>query len=507
VNRRQFLQRAGALGGAALVGGPTLLSGRATAIGRARRGEPRPLLDLPANESPIDTVVVVMMENRSFDHYFGWLAGDERYVERGRSRYGERFRVNGKVRQAFTGPDGAEYKTAPWLEQVGEASPYQGCFHTDPGHGWDQGRAQRDGGFLADGSGNDTYALGYYEADAIPFLSRLAREFTVFDRWHCSVLAATYPNRAYLLAAQSEYQNNTIPTATGGYQTETVYDRLAAAGATAANYASDLPPIALWGERLQQFSRPIDAYFADAEAGTLPNVAFVDPPFLGPNQADDHPHADIRGGQRFLRDVFRGFAESPQWRSGLFVITYDEWGGFFDHVAPPVLPDDHASPDDLQNFGQAGFRVPTVLASPYARRGYVDRHLYDHTSVLRFIEWRFLGAPATGPGRDTASWFLTARDRNARNMGASLVDAPDREVGFDLALTLDPPLPPCAPGHEPEDPVFPPAAAATTPTSGEAARPKSTFELALDAGYFEHVGYDVTPSLMTREWGPKQLVS
>jgi phospholipase C len=506
MDRRQFLQRAGALGGAALLGGPTLLNGRAGAAGRALGGDPRSLLDVSAKESPIDTVVVVMMENRSFDHYLGWLADDERYIERGQSRYGERFRVNGKVRQTYEAPDGTEYETTQWLEQPGESSPYQGCFHTDPGHGWDQGRAQRDGGFLAEGSGNDTFALGYYESTAVPFLSRLAREFTVFDRWHASVLAATYPNRAYLLAAQSEYQNNTLPTATGGYQTETIYDRLATAGATVADYASDLPPIALWGGRLEPFHRQIDAYFADAEAGTLPNVAFVDPPFFGPNQADDHPHADIRGGQRFLRDVFTAFAQSKQWRSGLFVITYDEWGGFFDHVAPPVLPDDHASSDDLQNFGQAGFRVPTVVASPFARRGFVDHHTYDHTSVLRFIEWRFLGAPATGTGRDTDAWFLTARDRNARNMGASLVDTPDRDVGFDLDVAIDAPLAPCAPGHEPEDPVFPPAASATT-TAASLERPKSTFELALDAGYFEQVGYDIKPSLMTREWGPSQLVS
>jgi phospholipase C len=500
MNRREFLQRAGALGGAALLGGPTLLNGRAAAAGRALGGKPGALLELAAKESPIDTVVVVMMENRSFDHYLGWLADDERYIERGRSAHGEKFRVNGNVRQTFTAPDGTEIETTPWLEQSGESSPYQGCFHTDPGHGWNQGRVQRDAGFVAEGSGNDNYALGYYEADALPFMSRLARDFTVFDRWHASVLGPTYPNRAYLNAAQSEYQNNTIPTATGGYQTQTIWDRLGAAGVPAFAYASDLPPIALWGARLQSFQRRIDDYFADAEAGTLPNVVFLDPPFFGPNQADDHPHADIRGGQRFLRDVFRAFTESKHWKSGLFVVTYDEWGGFFDHVAPPILPDDHASPDDLQNFGQAGFRVPTVIASPYARRGFVDHHTYDHTSVLRFIEWRFLGAPATGPGKNTDTWFLTARDRNARNPGASLLsEKPDRDVGFDLDLTLDAPLPPCPAGSEPEEPTI------TTGVAME--RPKSTFEIALDEGYFEQVGYDVTPSLMTREWGPSQLVS
>ena len=80
------------------------------------------------------------------------------------------------------------------------------------------------------------------------------------------------------------------------------------------------------------------------------------------------------------------------------MLTYDEWGGFFDHVAPPILPDLRASANDEENFGQAGFRVPTVLASPYARPGFVDHTQYDHTSILRFLEWRFLGAPPRGPG-------------------------------------------------------------------------------------------------------------
>ncbi len=500
MNRREFLQRAGALGGAALLGGPTLLSGRAGAAGWAARGQPRRLLDLPAQESPIDTVVVVMMENRSFDHYLGWLADDERYLERGRSRHGGRFDVNGKVRQRFTAIDGTVVETTPWLEQPGEADPYRGCFHPDPGHGWDEGRVQRDAGFLAAGSGNDVFALGYYEADALPFTARLAREFTVFDGWHASVLGPTFPNRAYLNAAQSEYQDNTLPFSTGGYQTQTIWDRLGAAGAPAAAYATDLPPLALWGGRLGGYVRQIDQYFADAEAGRLPNVAFVDPAFLGDAQSDDHPFADIRAGQRFLRDVFRAFTDSRHWKSGLFVVTYDEWGGFFDHVPPPVLADDHASADDLQNFGQAGFRVPTVMASPYARRGFVDHRTYDHTSVLRFLEWRFLGAPPTGPGRDTATWFLTARDRNARNLGASLLaEEPDRGVGFDLDVAIGEPSPPCVEGHEPEEPT------AVTPVS---ARPrKHSFEVALDEGYFEHVGYRIRPSLMAREWAPKQPVS
>src|SRR4029077_15827876 len=113
------------------------------------------------------------------------------------------------------------------------------------------------------------------------------------------------------------------------------------------------------------------------------------------------------------------------------VLTYDEWGGFFDHVAPPMLPDARKSANDADNFAQAGFRVPTVLASPRARPGFVDHTLYDHTSVLRFLEWRFLGAPPRGPGASNAKWFLTPRDRHANNLGETLLSGKTNpEVGF-----------------------------------------------------------------------------
>ncbi len=309
------------------------------------------------------------------------------------------------------------------------------------------------------------------------------------------MLAATYPNRAYLHSGQSGgYNSNRVPVETAGYDWPTIWDRLGAAGVPAEYYNTDLPTLALWGGRLVSFTHPIDEYFARAEAGTLPNVVFVDPAFLTGNRTDDHPHADIRAGQRFMRDVFRAFAESKHWKSGLFVLTYDEWGGFFDHVPPPMLPDDRASTVDLENFGQAGFRVPTVLASPYAQRGFVDHHLHDHTSVLRFLEWRFLGAPAQGPGKDD-TWFLTTRDRSARNLGASLLaEKPDRDIGFDL--DLENPSEPC-----PEDggPPLPTPSAPAPEEPAQAQGEKHSFEIAMDQGYFERVGYEIRPSPMARD--------
>ncbi len=139
----------------------------------------------------------------------------------------------------------------------------------------------------------------------------------------------------------------------------------------------------------------------------------------------------------------------------MFVLVYDEWGGFFDHVHPPVVPDARASSDDGNNFSQLGFRVPSLLASPYARPGYVDHNLYDHASILRFLEWRFLGAPAQGPGKKGDRWFLTKRDRYANNYGASIrMTNPTPELDFPTPL-----------------PVVAVAGHATTKTASESSAP------------------------------------
>ncbi len=516
VDRRAFLRASAAIGGGVALGG-ALSSCVPAALGTGGEYVPTRLptgamLDLPATASPIDTIVVVMMENRSFDHYLGWLGGDEAYLERGRRNYGDAFSIDARTDVGYLDPSGAEHRTHS-LSGGPDPFGYRGCGFADPGHGWYSGRAQRDGGFLAEGSGNDDYALGFHEAADLPFHARLARRFTTFDRYHCSVLSSTQPNRRYLHSAQSGgYINNYIPLKELGHQWDTIWDRLRAAGVDVRSYFADLPSLAFWGPRMAPILSGIDHYFADCAGGNLPNVVYLDPPYLPWWQADDHPHCDPGAGQRYLRDVFRAFVESPHWERGMFVVTYDEWGGFFDHVAPPVLPDLLSSSDDATNFGQAGFRVPTVVASPYARPGFVDHRTYDHTSIMRFLEWRFLGAPAEGSGGD--GWWLTPRDRAANNIGHSLAAAdPDPEL-FDLdTLPLRQPTPLCngvpqaiAPGMQPDRteqqftlptttvPTTTVPAATLPPTvpagDGEFRKggPGGDLLDALEAGYFEQVG-------------------
>ena len=216
------------------------------------------------------------------------------------------------------------------------------------------------------------------------------------------------------------------------YKTPTIFDKLLEKQVPFAAYHTDLPLLSLWGDQFDQWIQPLDDYFDACDQGTLANVVAISPAFAGDLRTDDHSQGDVRLGQRFIREVFDAFAQSKQWERGLFILTYDEWGGFFDHVKPPTLPDERASADLENDFGLAGFRVPTILASPYARQNYVDHRVYDHTSTLRFVEWRFLGAPPEGAGGDS-TWNLTLRDRHANNVAAALgATHPDPELGFDL---------------------------------------------------------------------------
>lgn len=437
MDRRTFLGAAAGLAMSA-ASAPLLTSGAAGALAPATRTRVGPsVLDVPALESPIDTVVVVMLENRSFDHFLGWLGDDEAYREAGRRRYGKRFRVDARTDLAYRDHEGKEVAAAPLVGARSESNPWRGCGHPVPGHGWYSGRVQLTEGFLADGSGNDEYAIGYYRRQDLPLLGQLADRFTVCDRSFSSVCTGTIPNRQYMHAAQSGDREDPGALRPGMFSSRTIWDQLLTAQVPCAYYYSDLPVLLLWGQHLRPLMHHVDDYFEQCASGTLPNVVMVDPGFGGAMRTDQHTDGDVRVGQRWLYDVIQAFTSSPQWARGMLVVTYDEWGGFFDHVRPPLFDDPRASPDLVESFGLAGFRVPTMVLSPYAHRGFVDHGVYDHTSILRAIEWRFLGAPPRGPGRPGESWYLTTRDQHAENLMGTLRDRdPDPEVELDPVTTV-----------------------------------------------------------------------
>jgi phospholipase C len=316
-------------------------------------------------QTPIDTIVVVMLENRSFDHHFGFLPGVDGLMGKDLSNTDPK---TGEVVRPYHMDDACTTKD---LDHSFEGTHLE----------WNGGR---NDGFVAR-SGME--AMGYRLPADLPFTSALAREFTVCDRWFCSVLGPTFPNRFYLHSATSDgrVKNDIIP-----FTKPSIWDRLDEAGIPWGYYYSDLPFLALYpdvskrGTDKGQVAK-LDRYFADASSGRLPRVAFVEPSFTGPMEDDDHPPSNSQLAQRFAAQVFGALASSPQWPRSLFILTFDEHGGFYDHVPPPMVDDEFAA----QGFDHAGFRVPAVLAGPYVPRRRVSSVVLDHPSILRFIEWRF----------------------------------------------------------------------------------------------------------------------
>jgi phospholipase C len=368
--RRQFLYgSAAALG--SLSTGQSLLG----AAPGGRAGLPKP------DKSGIKHVVVVMMENRSFDHLLGWLPGADG-------------RQAGLV---YTDSQGAAFETYPL------APDFQGCGHPDPDHSYEGGRVEYNGG-LCDGwlraGANDRYVVGYYTQDDLPFFGQAAPDWTVCNRYFAPILGPTYPNRIYQHSAVTDRLDDSISLST----LPTIWDRLAQAGLKGRYYFSDVPFIALWGTKYASITRPYDQFLQDCASGNLPEVAFVDPPFSGEDagtSSDDHPHGDVRAGESWLSETYRAVTTGLDWKHTVMVINFDEWGGFFEHVPPTEAPDVDPA------LKLRGFRVPCMIVSPFAAPA-IAQGVYDHTSILKMIEWRW-GLPP-----------LSVRDAAANNLAEAL---------------------------------------------------------------------------------------
>jgi phospholipase C len=355
MKRREVLKSIGALAGAA--GVSRLLSGCGD------------------NAAPpgIKTVVLLMMENRSFDH---WL--------------GARSLVEGKAVDGLVA--GMSQKDASGtVVPIFPATPATYCV-PDPPHGWDHAHLEFDNGAM-DGfviahqieHPGDLSVMQYMQRQDLPVTYALADEYAICDRWFSSVMGPTWPNRMYWLSGTSMgLTGNSIPP--GGYTAPTIFDRLAAAGVDYRVYYGDLPFVALLGTGVQtdftgRMAR-MTKFFDDAAAGALPSVVYLDPPF---SYGDDHPPHDPEFGQALLASIYNALAASPQWNQTLLIVTNDECGGFYDHVAPPTAPDDHAA----DGFDQVGFRVPSLVIGPWVKQGYVSSVVRDHTSALKHLQTMF----------------------------------------------------------------------------------------------------------------------
>ena len=354
LSRREFLKDTGV--GLAALG----LSGRAPASARQLS------LPLPA-ESGIDHVIVAMMENRSFDHFFGSLS-----LAEGKP-------VNG-LTGLETNPDPTGALISPFV--LDDFTP------EDPPHGWDAVHRQwNEGamdGFVTEHAGaSQNQVMGFHLRGQLPAIYGLADQFALCDAWHCSVMGPTWPNRYYLHGATSNGLTSNVPAL--GFKN--VFDVLTAAGVPSRTYFHDLAFQA--GYLNFNGLAPIEQYFQDAQSGTVPAFTVIDPKFQGNDANDDHPDHDVQLGQALIASIYAALAASPQWGRMLFVVTYDEHGGFFDHVPPPECADERA------DFRRLGVRVPGVVAGPMVRAGSVVSTTFDHSSIIATLTTRYGLEPMT----------------------------------------------------------------------------------------------------------------
>ncbi len=317
----------------------------------------------------IDTIVLVQMENRSFDHMMGALA-----LEEGRTD------VDG-LRAEMSNPDseGGVHAVRP----LGALT----ALEFDPHHGWNSCHLQwnegandgfvRDFETILEAGGPELVEtrrgdiMGYYTRAQLPATYGLADAFTVCNRWHASLLGPTWPNRYYSHCASS----GGLRANNGLCLEPTPYPALVEAGFSYKCYYTSLFFTLTINSLPQKNAVKMDAFFADCEAGTLPNVSIVEPSFF---QNDDHPPADVRNGQGFIATVYEALRRSPQWNRMLVLFFYDEHGGFFDHVPPPTAQGDTR---EAEGFAQLGFRIPGLIAGPLARRRFAFDGVVDHASI------------------------------------------------------------------------------------------------------------------------------
>ncbi len=410
---------------------------------------------------PIQHVFVLMLENRAFDHLLGFsgISGTD-------AASGLPTKVNG-----LSGTEANVYNGVPY--PVASTADYS--MAVDPGHEFTDVLCQLAGAAAVYAPGgsypaidNSGFVASYVEAcakakiqnppgeimkcyspDQLPVLTALAKEFAICDNWHASMPGPTWPNRMFVHAASSaglDHSPTTAEivlweTASGfSFPNGDLFDKIKATGTLQRRlYAGDLFPMmaALKGIGLDDI-RSYEHFAADLKGPFPYNYVFIEPSYCLLNDykgsTSEHPLDDVRLGEGLIKSTYEAIRNSPVWESSLLVITWDEHGGFYDHVAPPaaVAPGDQPTENHNQSgftFEQYGPRVPSVIISPWIPKNRIDHRLYDHSSVPATVEKLFGLAP------------MTQRDANANNVLPLLSLAAARQ---DTPATLPSPAAPAA---------------------------------------------------------------
>jgi len=401
---------------------------------------------------PIEHMIVLMMENRSFDHMFGF------FQIQSPAKPGDSI-------DALTGNE-----TNPNVDgsvvSVSADAEYAGDYRVDPSHAFADVTVQLFGqtpppagaqptnkGFVIDyaqqpGNNNDpkkaARIMKCFSPERIPVLTTLAQEFAVCDRWFASVPGPTLPNRAFAHCATSHGHVDMNPLAYLGVRT--LYEALDAVNVSSRIYSFDGNSMGFMFKNLfmkgNKYLREWDDFLSDLKKHKLPAYSFIEPRFNdwydeSTHQnfvaTDQHPDNNVQAGEDLIAQVYEALRASPHWNDTLLVITYDEHGGFYDHVAPPsgVPPVDSSSDFD---FTRLGLRVPAVLVSPYIQRGTIVHTQLEHSSLAATC--RKLLAPVNMEP-------LTARDQAANTFDEVITlsqprgDAP-KKLKRKVSITPDP---------------------------------------------------------------------
>jgi phospholipase C len=396
-----------------------------------------------ANLQKIDHIVVLMLENRSFDHMLGYLS-----LEGGRDD------IDG-LREEFANDHDGRRHPVRHLETT--------AITDDPDHSARSVDLQVGGGkmngFVTSFAetlssrqvpdGDPGRVMGYYNAADVPVYDHLAREFAVCDRWFSSVPGATWPNRLYAISGRAARSRDDLPqNRPPMYNQPSFVRHLDAHGVTWRWYSFEVGTLRLADaryalghhDRFAFFSKEnlnwkagleirmdilAESFLEDAALGTLPSVSWIDPNFsnfnpIGFQPNDDHAPADIKDGQELVLAVYHALAAGPQWEKTMLIIFYDEHGGFYDHVPPPAAAD-----DNRRMFGRYGVRVPALIVSPWIEPGSVSTTVFDHTSIIKTILLRFAPDALNRPRWDHGLLARVASAGHPRYLGTRVARAND----------------------------------------------------------------------------------
>jgi len=347
----------------------------------------------------IEHIVVLMLENRSFDHMLGFLSMPQDRGGRARSEV-DGLKISDDQKIEY---DGKVYAPQPLSDE-------HLSFLWDPCHAYkcvQQQLANNNRGFVENFAthhhqlvkesplSDPGLIMGYYTAGQLPVYDNLAEQFCVCDRWFCSMPGPTIPNRLYALAGTSDGEVDNPPTAIPfrSFDLKTIYEFLPPG--LGKHFADDVSSL-LYFKKYRKIktltnvlSDNTKSFLQLAKQGKLPALSWVDPNFAAwpPGSKagnDDHPPSSVQQGQILVGEIYNALLQSPKWNKTLFVVTYDEHGGFYDHVVPP-----QNAVDKWPHLQSYGLRVPALVISPWIGRRSVSHEVFDHTSILKTILLRF----------------------------------------------------------------------------------------------------------------------